>query len=250
MALDSYDVLGIKISAVNQAQAVAFIDEIIQTRQKTYVCVAPVATVVDSIDNEEYRQIVNQAGMRTPDGMPIVWLGKMQGKAVERTYGPDLMLNVCENGLKSHYRHYFYGGTPEILELLILRLKERFKGITIVGHYAPDFLKVGEQEKGEVIEKINQCQPDIIWVGLGSPKQDYWMANHRSQLKVPVMVGVGAAFDFHAGVKKQAPIWMQKSGLEWFFRLCSEPTRLWRRYVIGNFRFIGAIIMDFIKTKK
>ena len=204
-----------------------------------YVCVAPVSTVIDSQDSTQYRNIINGAGMSTPDGMPLVWLGKLKGNSlIERTYGPDLMLKFCELSQEKGYKHFFYGGTTETTQQLVLKLRKKFPDLKIAGNFVPPFRRVGEQEDASVLEQINEASPDILWVGLGSPKQDYWMHNHRDKLNVPVMVGVGAAFDFLAGTKKQAPVWMRKLGLEWLFRLCCEPRRLWKRYLIGNTRFI------------
>ncbi|MCK5579846.1 MAG: WecB/TagA/CpsF family glycosyltransferase [Candidatus Omnitrophica bacterium] len=239
------DILGVNISAVNLELAGQEIDRWIQNRQKVYVCVAPVSTIMDCQDDPEYRKIVNNAGMVTPDGMPVVWLGKLSGnKTIQRTYGPDLMRQTCDVGQKRGYRHYFYGGTSDTLQILEQRLKEQFPDINIVGKYSPPFRKIQEIEKDTVLEEINSFAPDILWVGLGSPKQDYWMSQHRDKLNVPVIVGVGAAFDFLAGVKPQAPGWMQKSGLEWLFRLCCEPGRLWKRYLIGNARFVYLVIKE------
>lgn len=245
MAVEFFQVLGTNVSNTNLDLAVEQISDWIKQETKTYICVAPVSTIVDAQQSDEYRQIVNSAGMVTPDGMPVVWCGKAQGmKPLERTYGPDLMLKMCREGQASGVRHFFYGGMPETLRLLEKRLKNDFPQIKIAGMHSPDFLTIGEMEKDDVIEKINASQCDILWIGLGSPKQDHWMKNHRSILHAPVMIGVGAAFDFHAGVKPQAPKWMRQSGLEWFFRLMSEPRRLWKRYLIGNSKFIYYLVKD------
>jgi N-acetylglucosaminyldiphosphoundecaprenol N-acetyl-beta-D-mannosaminyltransferase len=247
--MDCFDVLGVKIAATNLEQACDAIVQWIKTGQRTYVCVAPVATIVDCQRNEEYKNIINNAGMTTPDGMPLVWLGRRKGcPAIRRTYGPDLMqafLSLSEN---REYRHYFYGGSLETNRKLIERLKEQYPQLKIVGSYAPPFREACEMERGEILEQIDQSQPDVLWVGLGSPKQDYWLARHRGRLKVPVMVGVGAAFDFLAGTKPQAPRWMQRSGLEWIFRLCCEPRRLWRRYLIGNSVFLYLLLKESLKS--
>ena len=249
MALKSISILDTKVSVTDLQSASSYISECIDQRKKTYVCIAPVSTVVDAQADRAYREIINNAGMTTPDGMPLVWLGRLKGeRAIKRTYGPDLMTKFCELSQQKSYKHYFYGGTPETNRLLVSKLSERFPRLNIVGDFAPPMRNVGEEEDASVLEQINKADPDVMWVGLGSPKQDYWMFKHRDKLNVPVMVGVGAAFDFLAGVKKQAPRWMQNLGLEWFFRFCCEPRRLWRRYIIGNTKFIYWIIKDFFRN--
>ena len=223
----------------------------IEKGEKAYVCVAPVSTIVDCQKDKKYKDIVNGAFMVTPDGMPVVWMAKLKGKKkIQRTYGQELMFKICEAGQKYNLRHYFFGGTQETNKKLIERLKEKFVSLNIVGHYAPGLRAVNEKEPEDVLSAINMAQPDILWVGLGSPKQDYWMANHRELLNVPVMVGVGAAFDFIAGVKKQAPQWMRQSGLEWLFRLCCEPKRLWKRYLVGNSMFLWLLLLEMCHVKR
>ncbi|HBR15396.1 MAG TPA: glycosyltransferase [Candidatus Omnitrophica bacterium] len=245
------DVLGVKVSVTNPQEALRTIAHWIETRQKTYVCIAPVSTIVDCQSDAEYLQIINGAGMTTPDGMPLVWLGKLKGiKSLERTYGPDLMVALCGLSQGKGYRHYFYGGTTKTNELLLTKLKERFPQLIIAGAYAPPFLSMRDREEEHVLAAINQAQPDILWVGLGSPKQDYWMANHRDKLDVPVMIGIGAAFDFIAGTKPQAPVWMRTSGLEWFFRFCCEPKRLWKRYLVGNPKFLYLLCREALSNKR
>jgi len=212
--------------------------------------VAPISTIVDSQWDKDYKEVLNGAGMVTPDGMPLVWIAKMKGnKEIGRTYGPDLLLALCEKGQNKGTKHYFYGGTESTCGLLKNVLKGKFLHINIVGHYAPPFKPLHGQEDQEVINEINRANPDILWVGLGSPKQDYWMVEHRQCLDVPVIIGVGAAFDFIAGVKKQAPRWIQRSGLEWLFRLYCEPKRLWRRYLLGNTQFIYFLIKHSLKSR-
>jgi len=243
-------ILGVKVSVTNLQTASLFIEDCIRRRKKTYVCIAPVSTIVDVQSNDRYKDIVNNSGMTTPDGMPLVWLGKLKGeRGMERTYGPDLMAAFCQFSQDKGYRHYFFGGHEASNQLLISKLKERFPRINIVGNFSPSFREIGEREEASVIEAINQASPDVLWVGLGSPKQDYWMREHRDKLDAPVMVGVGAAFDFLAGVKKQAPVWMRRIGMEWFFRLCCEPRRLWRRYLVGNTLFIYWLLKDFFQSK-
>ena len=243
--MTDFEILGVKISAVNLPSACARIEQWIADRTRTYVCVAPVSTVMDCQDDQEYRQIVNHAGMVTPDGMPVVWLGrKRAGRHVERTYGPDLMNMFCGLSEEKEYKHFFYGGSATANRLLVENLQRRFPRLKIAGQYSPPFLAPRQKERPEVISQINAAAADVLWIGLGSPKQDYWMALHRADLDVPVMIGAGAAFDFLAGTKPQAPRWMQRSGLEWVFRLCSEPRRLWKRYLLGNTRFIYLLLKE------
>jgi len=236
---DRLDLLGVRVSAVSVPLAVQQIDRWIETKSKTYVCVAPVSTLVDCQKNADYKSVVNDAGMVTPDGMPVVWLGKASGSRImERTYGPDLMLAVTQAGQAKGRRHFWYGGRSETLDLLEKSLKTKFPDLKLVGKYSPSMMSYAQKEAPDVIRMINDSKPDILWVGLGSPKQDFWMSLNRPLLDVPVIIGVGAAFDFLSGQKPQAPRWMQRSGLEWLFRLACEPRRLWRRYLIGNLEFL------------
>ena len=243
-------ILDVKVSAVNLDSACAVIDQYIQTKNQGYVCVAPVSTIVSCQENQEYKNVVNSAMMVTPDGMPIVWIARALGyKKVRRTYGPDLTLAVCGYGQDKGYRHFFYGGTAQVCQKLETVLKEKFPRINIAGSYAPPFRDLSEDEEEKVTRMINRAQPDVLWVGLGSPKQDFWMKRTRVKLNVPVTIGVGAAFDFLSGAKRQAPRWMQRCGLEWIFRLGCEPRRLWRRYLIGNSKFIYFLIKDTFKKR-
>lgn len=241
------DILGVHVSAINISAACAQIERWIKEEKKSYVCVAPVSTVVACQDDSKYLNVVNNADMVTPDGMPLVWLGKWMGsRTMARTYGPDLMLTVCQLSEKKGYKHYFYGATDETCRLLEDGLKRRFPKLNIAGRFSPPQRAAFTLESREVIEEINSRDPDILWVGLGSPKQDYWMFAHRGLLNAPVMIGVGAAFDFLSGVKKQAPRWMRQNGFEWLFRLGCEPGRLWKRYLIGNSRFIYLLVKRII----
>lgn len=240
--LQTINLLGVKVSRTNLLAAKDQICQWVKEKTQGYICVAPASTLVDARTQNEYRAVVNQALMVTPDGMPVVWLAKMKGcQDIERTYGPDLMRLLCqEKGL----RHFFYGSTTHVIDVLSAQLKILNSNIHIVGIKSPEFRSQVELEQESTIKEINDAKADILWVGLGSPKQDFWMSRHRPLLNVPVMVGVGAAFDFIAGTKPQAPRWMQQCGLEWAFRLCCEPHRLWKRYLIGNVLFIYYSIED------
>jgi N-acetylglucosaminyldiphosphoundecaprenol N-acetyl-beta-D-mannosaminyltransferase len=246
--LKTISLLGVNVSRVNPVLAVHQICEWVRQKQRTYVCVAPVATLVDAKRNPLYAAAVNAAGMVTPDGMPVVWLAKSRGcQDIERTYGPDILLEVCNHGQDLGLRHFFYGGTEDTLRKLQQKLLEAYSQMLVVGSYAPPFHQEVWREDREIIDRINSSAADIIWVGLGSPKQDFWMQMHRPLLNAPVIIGAGAAFDFCSGVKPQAPQWMRGCGLEWFFRLCCEPGRLWKRYLIGNSLFLIYVIQDLFK---
>jgi N-acetylglucosaminyldiphosphoundecaprenol N-acetyl-beta-D-mannosaminyltransferase len=239
------NILGVGVSAINMKMALRTIEDWISRGEPHYVCVTSVHGVMESQRDKELRRIHNTAGLVTPDGMPLVWLSRRMGfRYVERVYGPDLMLAVCERFTARGYRHFFYGGGPGVAEKLAVRLQSRFPGLQVAGVDSPPFRPVTLQEDRAVVERINTVGPDIVWVGLGVPKQEHWMAAHVGQLSAPVLVGVGAAFDFHAGLKKQAPRWVQKIGLEWCFRLMTEPRRLWRRYLINNPTFLWLVLLQ------
>ncbi len=238
-------ILDVNVSDIHLEIAISEINRWIKENRKVYICVAPVSTVVYCQRNPEYKKVINRANMVTPDGVPLVWIGKMKKfKKIKRTYGPDLMKALCEKGEEEGYKHYFYGGRQETLQKLINRLKKDFPRIQIAGYLAPPFGDLSELQIREHLKSINASQADILWVGLGSPKQDFWMHQNRDRLNVPVLVGVGAAFDFLSGVKPQAPRWIRNAGLEWLFRLCSEPGRLWKRYLIGNTLFLFYLAKD------
>ncbi len=197
------------------------------------------------------RRAVNGAGLATPDGMPLVWLGKWKSQAqVSRVYGPDLMLALCQLSIEGGYSHYFYGGGAGVPELLAEKLQARFPKLKIAGGHSPPFRPLSAAEDAQIVKQINQAGPDIVWVGLGTPKQDLWMAAHRAQLTAPVLIGVGAAFDFHTGKIPQAPRWMQQAGLEWLFRLWQEPRRLWYRYLVYNPLFILLVLAQILRLKR
>lgn len=245
------NILGVGVSPIKMNDALRAIAQWVHEQTHTYVCVTSVNGIMESQQSPDLRAIHNKAGMVTPDGMPLVWLSHLTGyKNVERVYGPDLMLAVCEESLKQGYRHFLYGGEDGIPQLLAQQLQKRFPGLCITGTYSPPFRQLTPEEDTAVIQTINESGADIIWVGLSTPKQERWMAEHVGKLNAAVLIGVGAAFDFHAGVKKQAPHWMQQHGFEWLFRLLSEPRRLWRRYLIYNPLFVGLVFLQMLGWKK
>ena len=237
------DILGVGVSAIDMGMAVDEIGRWIDESERSYVCVTGVHGVMESQRDPELKAIHNGSGLTTPDGMPLVWLGRHAGAGhMRRVYGPDLMLALCEVAAARGWTSYFYGGKDGTAEILAARLQARFPGLQVVGTYAPPFRPLTSQEDDEVVEVINAARPDLVWVGLSTPKQERWMAAHRARLTAPALLGVGAAFDIHAGQLRQAPPWMQRRGLEWLYRLYREPARLWRRYGSMIPRFIVAIV--------
>jgi N-acetylglucosaminyldiphosphoundecaprenol N-acetyl-beta-D-mannosaminyltransferase len=235
------NILGHDVAAITLPQAIEIIEAWIAHRESHYVCCADVNVIMSGRRDPLLRRLYNRAGLLTPDGMPLVWLSRLSGASqTSRVYGPDLMLELCRRG----HRHYFYGTTDATLTALITQLRQRYPSINIVGSYAPPFRDLSPAEEAAALAAINASNADIVWVGLGSPKQDRWMADHIGKLNAPVLIGVGAAFDFIAGVKPQAPIWMQRNGLEWLFRLVTEPRRLWKRYTQNIPAFVMLTILQ------
>jgi N-acetylglucosaminyldiphosphoundecaprenol N-acetyl-beta-D-mannosaminyltransferase len=225
------NILGVRVSAIDMPQALAVLEGWIERREPNYVCVTPAHGVMDARADPALLRIFNASGLTTPDGMAIVWLLRAQGfRGVQRVYGPDLLLAACGHGLARGWRHFFYGGAPGVAGELTARLKARFPGLLVAGTYAPPFRELTPDEERGLREQVLAARPDVLWVGLSTPKQERWMAAHVDSLGVPALVGVGAAFDFLSGRKPQAPRWVQRAGLEWLFRLATEPRRLWRRY--------------------
>jgi N-acetylglucosaminyldiphosphoundecaprenol N-acetyl-beta-D-mannosaminyltransferase len=251
MTMGRADILGVQVSAINMGMALQAIDRWIAVRHRTYVCVSGVHGVMESHRDAAVRRAHNQAGLVTPDGMPLVWLLKLSGyRFVERVYGPDLMLATFAWSETRGYRHFLYGTTDATLERLTSRLSQRFPRSQIVGRYSPPFRPLSSAEADDAVAAINRSGADIVWVGLSTPAQERWMAEIRSRLEAPVLIGVGAAFNFHAGIVRQAPRIIQRSGLEWLFRLLQEPRRLWRRYLKNNPMFVALVIAQKIGMKR
>ena len=244
------NLLGVGVNILNIDLCLGIIDNWIHERQRNYVCVVPAHSIMDAYHDPDFRNILNSSGLTTPDGMSIVWIMKLKGHSnVSRVYGPDLLLSLCESGIDHGYRHYFYGGHKGVLEELIKKLEKRYSGISIAGSYSPPFRELTPEEDHEIAQKINDTGADIVWVGISSPKQEVWMANHLGKIEAPVMIGVGAAFDFLSGRKRQAPRWIQRSGFEWLFRLATEPKRLWPRYRQYP-KFVLLVLAQLIGLKK
>jgi N-acetylglucosaminyldiphosphoundecaprenol N-acetyl-beta-D-mannosaminyltransferase len=249
-ALQRVSVLGVGVSAINMEQALAELDRWIESGAQDYVCVCTVHGVMDCQRSEELRQIFNRAGMVTPDGMPLVWLARAQYKHVRRVYGPDLMMALLSRSASTGQRHFLYGGGAGVGQRLAAKMRTRFPDVRIVGVLEPPFGSLEDLCTREAAAEINAAEPDVVWVGIGSPKQEQWMARMRPALQAPVLIGVGAAFDFHSGEVRQAPLWMQRNGLEWLFRLISDPRRLWRRYLIDNPWFVWEVVLQRLGVKR
>ena len=242
------DILGVGVSAINMDDAIAAIEQWIEQRTPHYVCIRDVHGLIASQKDSRLRDIHNQAGLVTPDGMPLVWLSHWLGAMrVERVYGPDLMRAITARSPARGYRHFYFGGAPGVAARLAAALVAANSGLNVVGTLCPPFRALTPEEDAKVVARINAAAPDIVWVGLSTPKQEYWMASHVGRINAPVLIGVGAAFDFLAGTKKQAPAWMQRNGLEWLFRLCAEPRRLWRRYAYIVPRFLILVTGELVR---
>jgi N-acetylglucosaminyldiphosphoundecaprenol N-acetyl-beta-D-mannosaminyltransferase len=248
---DRVNVLGIGVSAINLDVALARITQALEKKEKGYVCVTGMHGISEAQSDPKFRQILNRAFLCTPDGMPLVWVGRLQGKKhMARVYGPDLMLAVMALSGQTGWRHFFYGGADGTAQTLQEKLAERFPKLRIVGTYQPPFRPLNAEEQATFQETIRRTRPDAIWVGLSTPKQERFMAEYLPKLDVTLMFGVGAAFDFLAGKVRQAPRWMQCSGLEWFFRLCCEPRRLWKRCFKNIPLFVARIFCQLAGLKK
>lgn len=244
------EILGVEVSAVSLAMAVDTIDSWVSRGQANYVCVAAVDSIMESYRRKALQQIHNSAGLVLPAGMPLVWLSRLQGfRQVTRVYGPDLMLAVCERSLKHGYRHYFYGGAPEVAERVADKLLVRFPGLNIAGILSPPCRELEPEEQRIVVGQINLTRPDVVWVGTRTPKQEMWMAQHRHQLQAPVLIGVGSAFDFHAGIKRQSSPWMMRAGLKWLFHVVKEPEHLAPLYLVNNLVFFALVIRDSLSKR-
>jgi N-acetylglucosaminyldiphosphoundecaprenol N-acetyl-beta-D-mannosaminyltransferase len=242
----SVTIVGVPIARTDYHAMVEWIAAMIAGRRRGYVCVCNVHTVMAAGEDAELRVALERSCVNVPDGQPLVWAMKALGVSLrDRVYGPELMLRACARAAVSGQRFYLYGGRSDAaLARLTLNLRERFPGLTIVGGQAPPYRPLTEVERAAVAEEINRSNADVVWVGIGVPKQEKWMVQMRSSLEAPVLVGVGAAFDFHAGLVRQAPPWMQARGLEWAYRLVREPRRLWRRYLRYNPRFVAAVALQ------
>jgi N-acetylglucosaminyldiphosphoundecaprenol N-acetyl-beta-D-mannosaminyltransferase len=242
-----YDVIGVGISALRFQQAVDLIVGVRGQLRRGYVCCGTAYGLVEAQRDAALRRAFNDAWLTTPDGMPLVWLGP---RGVERVYGPDLMLAVCDVGRPAGLRHYFFGGHPGVADDLQARMEARYPGVTIAGAMSPPFRALDAGELEAFRTEIGRLRPDVIWVGLGTPKQEKFMAEHWRQLDAGVLIGVGAAFDFHSGRVRQAPRWIRGSGFEWLFRFAMEPRRLGWRYLRTNPLFIAYVAAQAARLRR
>ena len=244
-------VLDVPLALTDYEHTLDWIDEAVRSEARGYICVAATHTVMASREDPELRAAVTGADFTVPDGQPLVWALNLLGHQLgDRVYGPELMDRACARAAASGQRIYLYGGrNPGALAQLARVLRLRHPGIRLVGGYAPPFRELDAQEEARIAADINAARPDVVWVGIGVPKQEKWMARMRDSLDAPVLIGVGAAFDFHAGLVPQAPAAMQRLGLEWLFRLVQEPRRLWRRYLRYNPRFVAGFGLQLVRQR-
>jgi N-acetylglucosaminyldiphosphoundecaprenol N-acetyl-beta-D-mannosaminyltransferase len=243
---DFTNVLGVKVSAVNMDLAVSFTERWIDAGLPGYVCVTGVHGVMEAQHDPEFLHILNHAAITLPDGMPMTWVGRLQGfQQMDRVFGPDFMVAICRLSVERGYRNFFYGGQPGVAELLSETLSNRFPGLQVVGTFTPPFRPLTPHEEDEVTAQILQSRPHIVWVGLSTPKQERFMAQYASRFQVPLMVGVGAAFDYHTGQIRDCSSWIKRAGLQWLHRLIQDPKRLWKRYLINNPAFVWRIVLQF-----
>jgi len=246
------EVLGIPLAVTDYERALDWIDAMVAERQRGYLCACNVHTVTAAQEDPELRgALLSPWALNVPDGQPLVWALNALGNSLrDRVYGPELMARAFARAMTNGHRFYLYGGRDQdALLQLGQNLRRRFPGVNIVGGYSPPFRPLTSEERAAIAEEINASEADVVWVGIGVPKQEKWMVTMRPRLEAPVLVGVGAAFDFHAGLVPQAPPWLQGAGLEWAYRLAHEPRRLWRRYLRYNPRFVRAFARQLVARR-
>ena len=250
-ASDRVNILGVGATPQDLNGAVATLERWRAERRTEYVCVVSVHGLVAAQRDPTIRHALNQCGMATEDGMPIVWWSRLAGfSKARRVCGSDLLDAACARGVQRGFRHYFYGAAPKVTERLIHRLQKRHPGLCVTGYRCPPFRPLTSVEHAAEIAAINAAEPDFVWVGLGTPEQEKWMLEHLGKVDAAALIGVGAAFDFHAGTKPRAPVWMQHVGLEWLFRLLTEPRRFVHRYLFDNLLFVGYMLQQVTGLKK
>jgi N-acetylglucosaminyldiphosphoundecaprenol N-acetyl-beta-D-mannosaminyltransferase len=245
------DVLGVKVSAIDLGIAVDMADRWIAARNRGYICVTGVHGVMEAQKDAHFMSILNHAFINTPDGMPMSWVGHLQGLSqMDRVFGPDIMAAMCQLSVQRGYRHFLYGGDVGVAELLKETLQRRFPGLLVVGTYTPPFRNLSAAEENDVLTQVRAAKPHILWVGLGTPKQERFMAHYIDRLEVPLLVGVGAAFDYHTGRIRDCPRWVKRAGLQWLHRLLQDPRRLWKRYLRNNPAFVWNIVLQTLKLRR
>jgi N-acetylglucosaminyldiphosphoundecaprenol N-acetyl-beta-D-mannosaminyltransferase len=247
----AFSVLGVRVHAVQIPDVIRRFEAWTAERGPSrFVAVCNVHMVMEARNNPRFLAMLNSSGLTVPDGKPLTWLGRYRGFDLKRrVYGPDLFQDFLASTRGKGYRHFFYGGHPEVTEKMVEIIQRRYPGTEIAGHFSPPFRPLTEQEDDAIVAIIRESHADILWVGLGCPKQEVWMYEHCERLDVPAMVGVGQAFNIVAGSLKQAPAWMRENGLEWLFRLLLEPRRLWKRYLVYNTRFLFCIVLELLGYK-
>lgn len=250
--IPSIHLLGVRVHMVQIPDVIRQMEQWVRERQGShFIAVTGMHGVTEAQQDISFKTILNGADLVIPDGMPLVWVARLRGHPLKRrVYGPELMLTFCEQTAHCGYRHFLYGAAPGVPEQLGHILVTRFPGMRIAGSYSPPYRPLTPSEEMQVLKMINETAADVLWVGLSTPKQERWMWKYRTRLNVPVMVGVGAAFDFAIGRVKQAPRWIRELGFEWLFRLCQEPRRLWRRYLVSGPKFVGYVALEFLHLKK
>ncbi|MGN6189379.1 MAG: WecB/TagA/CpsF family glycosyltransferase [Conexibacter sp.] len=251
-SVDQAPVLGVPLAVTDYERTLDWIDAAVAFGAREYLCVAAVHTVMESREDDALRAAVDGAAFTVPDGQPLAWALRKLGHEIDtRVYGPELMERACARAARSGQRFYLYGGRDErALAQLAANLLDRHPGLQLAGGWSPPHRQLSDAELDEVAARINAAAADVVWVGIGVPKQEKWMAAMRDRLAAPVLIGVGAAFDFHAGLIPQAPAWMQRRGLEWLFRLAQEPGRLWKRYARHNPRFVAGFARQWASHRR
>ncbi len=246
----AFQVLGVRVHAIQIPDVIAQVESWIAERGGChFIAVTGMHGVTEAQHDSQFKQILNSADLVVPDGMPLVWLGRRQGHRLRRrVYGPELMETFCRS-TGSRYRHFLYGGASGVPTALGGILESKY-GISVVGTCSPPFHAMSEKEDEEILATIHAAQADVLWVGLSTPKQERWMYEHRQRLRVPVVIGVGAAFDLNSGRIRQAPSWMREHGLEWAYRLSREPRRLWRRYLLYGSEFLWRVTRELLSPGK
>jgi len=245
------NILGVGVSAISRPRALGAVLQAIREKRRGYLTFTSMHGVMEAQRDETLRRVYNNAFLCAPDGMSVVWPAKWYAsQPTDRVYGPDFMLDLCQASVPRGIRHFLYGGSDGVAAELRRKLCARFPGLEIVGTYEPPFRALTPEEECDLKRRISSAKPDVIWVGISTPKQDLFMAAYLDKLDVTLMAGVGAAFNFHAGRVKQAPVWMQRSGLQWLYRLCQEPRRLWRRFILQNAQYVCLLLMQMLKIRR
>ncbi len=249
----SFRALGVRVDAIQIPGVIRKVDNWIGERNRCrFIAVTGMHGVMEAQHDQTFKEILNAAGLVVPDGYPLVWLGRRNGLSElrRRVCGSELMERFCAESVTKGTRHYFYGGVPRVAQELARRFVERFPGLQVAGTFCPPFRPLTVEEDREAVAAIEESRADVVWVGLSTPMQERWMFEHCNRLSAPVLIGVGAAFDFHTGRMARAPVWMREHGLEWLFRLAMEPRRLWRRYLIYGSQFATLVLLEMFGWEK